>query len=630
MTIIDYRKAIAPMNDRANKYIVKRRNAKTLQLAMFTVTRNASWASDRALKMEGYPLATLNIPVNRNAFRLQVGDQFIFNYPHFGISGMICRVLRITEDNLESGALNVQAMEDIDHLSQDTFGQVAEGKLPIPSQALTALSDVSIIEAPFALVGDVIKVIPLAAKTTGTEIGYYLYMSFDDGASYQKIGTITSYSIHGTLSEAYGASTYKVDELTDGFLVDFDVANTAELSAIQTVTRGQMISGQNLALLGDEIITFKTVSPVTTTQYRISGIYRGRYDTERADHSIGADFWFAGVDLYQTVAHSELALGGDRKFKMVPYNNQTSGDISLASEVDYTITGRAMKPYPAGNLKANGSTIPDYKTDVVLTWSSRFRGLGAGFGNPGVVLGAIPTVEYSYTLEIEAGAVLVRTVEDLEAVTYTYTFDMNVSDNTELATDLTFKIKQVRSVNLESSQIQIDVKHDWRYPNAYALDGETSGTGDFEDIFVKDGVSWQFEEISGNPGQNIVFIFDDVPEVPLRVFMRCFYDGNPAHVVKLRRYDYDSATWVDVTEDVRDFISRSTLREYYFDLAYDADYFSNGQMKLQIDHVSSGSPGHFFDLDFMALDTQQRLYKWNPSTTTTTTSSSSTTTTTTA
>jgi len=258
--IIDYREAIAPVNDPANREIVRRLNSKTVKLSMFTTPRNATWAADRGLKVEAYPLANLSFPANRNFFRVEPGDQFKFSYPQWGISNMICRVVRITEEDLETGAIQVTAIEDIDHISAEAFGEAARGKWPIETETLSALEHVGIIEAPYVLAGDSVKVIPLAAKKAGTEAGYYLYMSIDGGVSYQKIGTIGSYQLYGILAEDYSADTYQIDEQTEGILVDFDVARTEDLDLVQSITRDQMVSGQNIALLGSEIITFQTAT----------------------------------------------------------------------------------------------------------------------------------------------------------------------------------------------------------------------------------------------------------------------------------------------------------------------------------------------------------------------------------
>lgn len=458
--IIDYREGIAPRDDRANLEIVRRINSKTVRLMMFCTNRNATWAADRGIKVEAYPIATISFPANRDFFRLDPGDQFKFNYPQWGITDMVCRVLRIGEEDLESGRIMVDVIEDIDHISGEAFGEVAAGKWPIETEFLDPLVNVAIKEAPYSLAGDATMVVPLAAKEVGTENGFYLYMSIDGGSSYSRIATLNYFNLYGTLAAAYSSDTYKIDEQSDGILVDFDVANVEDLDDIQSVTRVQMISGlNNLAILDDEIISFKDVTPVTTTRLKLEGIFRGRFDTDPADHAIGAPFWFLGSTRFEPIAHSELTIGSTKYFKLLPFTTKRSGDISEASAVSHVIEGRGQEPKKPGNLKANGSFTGRYSTDVALTWTPRVRGSGAGRGNPGAVTDAAPTWEYTFEVEVWVSSVLVRTTTDIDAISWTYTQAMNIADNGTLANEILFKVRNVRTADyLESDPAQITVK----------------------------------------------------------------------------------------------------------------------------------------------------------------------------
>jgi hypothetical protein len=235
------------------------------------------------------------------------------------------------------------------------------------------------------------------------------------------------------------------------------VARTEDLAAIQSITRSLMISGQNAALLGDEIITFKDVTPVTSTRFRISGIFRGRYDTQRQDHSAGTAFWYVG-EAFNLASHSQLVIGASRKFKLLPYTARRAGDISEASVVTVTISGRAMKPHRPGNLMANGSRVGRYSTDIVLTWTNRVRGEGAGHGDPSAVTDAAPTWEFPYEVEVWVGGVLKRTASSINDDTWTYAQAMNVADNGALADTATFKVRQIRAADyIESDAAEITV-----------------------------------------------------------------------------------------------------------------------------------------------------------------------------
>lgn len=461
MTIIDYRDGISYAYDRANLEIVRRHNSKTIRLMSFCVNRNATWAADRALKVEGYPLASISFTANRDAFRLEPGDQFKFSYPQWGIREMICRVIRIQEGDLENGEIEIQAVEDIDHIALEAFGEVDRGKAEVEVEFLDELLNVAMVDSVYHAAGDNVRLVPLAGKRAGIETGFYVYMSIDGGLSYQSINTINYYNIFGSLVEAYSRETYQIDEQTDGILIDFDVPNVEELETIQSITRVQNIAGQNIALLGSEIITFQNVTPVTTTRYRLSNIIRGRWNTTKQDHAAGTDFWYVGTTFFQNIEHTEITLGASRKFKFIPFTNKRAGELADAVEIDHTVIGAGTEPYTPGNFKANGSFTGRYTSgdDIVLTWSARVRGRGAGIGEPDTVVETTPKWDFTFEVEVFVSSVLVRTTSGIAAETWTYTDAMNVSDNGTPASEILFKIREIRVADfIESDPAEITVK----------------------------------------------------------------------------------------------------------------------------------------------------------------------------
>ncbi|MCK4529210.1 hypothetical protein KAW18_17745, partial [candidate division WOR-3 bacterium] len=84
---IDFKNSISdPIAVDIGNYVTQGRIvSKTIQLASFTTNENAVWAAKRQLQKESYPFAFINVPVNRDLFRLQVGDCFKFSYSKYGI-----------------------------------------------------------------------------------------------------------------------------------------------------------------------------------------------------------------------------------------------------------------------------------------------------------------------------------------------------------------------------------------------------------------------------------------------------------------------------------------------------------------------------------------------------------------
>lgn len=451
---IDFRESMVRGIDPGNKDIVNQINSKTMRMMMFTTTDNAAWITAKTLKREGYAFAVLTFLINRNFFRLDVGDLFKISYSPYSISNMICRVMRIREENLLSENIIVDVIEDIDYISNAITIIPPTGSATPIDYTLDPLINVRVIEAPYLLIGDNIGVVPLAARETGTELGYFLYMSIDDGASYNQIGTIPIYNPYGTLVAEYSDDTYDIDDKT-GFEIDF---SNNDVSIINTITRTHLFTGTNTALLGDEIISFQTITPVSGDRYKIENIIRGQYDTIKTTHNVGTAFYYIGASNYRTIQHNNILIGTSRKFKLLPYNSKYDGDISEASVESLTIEGRAKKPYMPLNLLANDKARNStYTNDVILDWDTRLRTEGAGIGSADVVTDTATTWEGYFKIEVWVSGSKVRTTTDIDAATWTYTSTMNTTDNGSLANIITFKLSNyifTGGVTYESDQIE--------------------------------------------------------------------------------------------------------------------------------------------------------------------------------
>lgn len=453
---INFKKSISnPIAIDVGNYVTQGRTvSKTIQLASFTTNENAVWAAKHQLQKESYPFAFVDVFANRNLFRLQVGDCFKFSYSKYGISNMICRVLLIEEEDITSEKITIHAMEDIFGITNTIteYSDPIDNKTAAPSYILSPFVNQKVVEAPYVF-SEKLKVVPVACRVGDQDLGFDVNLSIDGGASYSLIDKAANLQPYGTLVGSYPADTYKID-LSIGFTIDF----LKDVSQIETITWPEVFSAaNNLAILGDEIISFQSITPVAGTQYKLEGIIRGRFDSEKASHSEGETFYGINTHL-ALISHSELLPGASRKFKLVPYNIKFSGDISEATPLDITLEGRSKKPYIPVNFNANdGSFAARYTDDIVLTWSPRHRGKGAGIGIPGTIL-ADTDREGFFEIEVWVAGVKKRTATAIDAATWTYTAAMNLSDNGSLVREPVFKLLNYRvedGVTYKSDQVEV-------------------------------------------------------------------------------------------------------------------------------------------------------------------------------
>ena len=115
-----------------------------------------------------------------------------------------------------------------------------------------------------------------------------LLLSTDGGASWDEVGETAAPAIIGAVDSVLGVGSARlIDEVNQ---VEVTLLN-AEM-ALANVDNEGLDTGRNLALLGDELIQFRTATPLGGNRYRLSGLYRGRRGTEWAitSHTAGERF----------------------------------------------------------------------------------------------------------------------------------------------------------------------------------------------------------------------------------------------------------------------------------------------------------------------------------------------------
>lgn len=426
---ITFKSSVVGSKDKANQLIVNRVASRTVQAKYFPVTKNASWLSARLLQSESYPLAAIKFPANRKLFRYQPGDRFKLTISEYGITEMVVMVTTLTVEDDESDIINVSVVEDIYAVSATVFMTTNPSTVVIkkPSYSPGSIDDAIVQELPYAIAGDgSVAIVAVAGREDRLSTGYQVWISYDDGVSYSYVGTGT-YAIHGTLAEDYSADTNKIDPT--GVKVNF---NNDDALNIETINDADFYMLKNLAIVGNEIVCFQTIVPVDgeSDQYQLSNIMRGLYDSAPATHSAGDDIYYLGANGVGVI-DVDLIVGATYYVKIVPFNAKRAGSLEDAEPIAITVTGRAQTPYYPINLRANGGSFrPTYnESDIVLTWNPRLRGVGAGVGSAGNVIPGEISWEGYFKIEVcNASGTVFRTIDSIDATTWTYTTAMHIED----------------------------------------------------------------------------------------------------------------------------------------------------------------------------------------------------------
>lgn len=261
--------------------------------------------------------------------------------------------------------------------------------------------------------------------------GAFVDISRDD-VSFTNLLNITNASAIGNASGVmpnfYGGN--QPDELST---VDVAVYG----STLASVTYANFMAGANAALLGGELIYFRTATQTGANTYTLSGFLRGRVGTEWAmgAHVSGERFVFLDPAKIAMVNLNLSDIGATLYFEphlMNLFANQPVTPVTVVPTV-----ARVKPLSPALFVAGHGSAAS--VSDISLSWIRRAR-VNAGW-NDGADVPLDESAE-TYTLNIYSGSTLKRTVTVSAATVYTYTAANITADGFSVGNTITFTVAQ--------------------------------------------------------------------------------------------------------------------------------------------------------------------------------------------
>ena len=260
----------------------------------------------REWRQQGYPLSKATLRVNRDGAQLYPGALFRWTSVRLGIVAAVFRVSKLNLGGLDSGAIDLFAVEDVFSTGIGSFGSpTASGWTGDIDPALASVAgDTLALEAPRQMVA----ADPYAATQEprvwlgsrwpgGGTLGFDAYVRAGTSRPLagawtldQQINTFLAVGALDADVPAYGASaarpavSYSIDvQATDellGLVVDGGTALVSNLLTIAYVN-GEYLGYQQVADLGGGAI-------------RLSGLHRGLFHTAPKAHAAGTRIWFLG------------------------------------------------------------------------------------------------------------------------------------------------------------------------------------------------------------------------------------------------------------------------------------------------------------------------------------------------
>jgi hypothetical protein len=267
----------------------------------------------------------------------------------------------------------------------------------------------------------------VAAGWTGAAI----YRSDDAGENYARFCDANiSATIGNALNALPQASSCLWDETST-----LTVLLSNEESQLQTVTELAVLNGANAALLGDEVIQFRSATLVSPACYELRGLLRGRLGTQwaAASHVAGERFVLLDGRLTRQTLSSGL-IGLERRYKAVSFGSS----LADAEGQDFTYTGRALMPYSPVHLAASRDETGNMK----LRWIRRTRTGGSWQDKVDVPLGE---ESEAYEVDIMDGEEVVRTLSASSAEV-TYSVAAQTSDFGSVLDSVSLRVYQLSGV----------------------------------------------------------------------------------------------------------------------------------------------------------------------------------------
>ena len=414
-------------SQRSQRLITDSSNKMTLNFAISMDASKAKQISD-VLMFDAWTA--------RTSFGLMNGWKYSYLEPTdvIGVTkGAYTYNVRIVEDDASGGVYNRSAVMD----DASVYTQTANAAAPIsPSTTVSSAPLLNLVLMDIPLLRDQddgVGFYAAACAYSGTWSGEQTFKSNDGGATWSQSG-------RAILNEAtVGTASTELGNFSSGNF--FDELNSVTVvmlhGTLSSDTELNVLNGSNVALLGSEVIQFKSAELTAANTYKLTGLLRGRRGTEWAmsTHVVGDRFVMLSTTTTYIFDSSSSEYNLARKYRGVAIG----GFLDDALDIDFTNTAVAQECYAPVQLGGGRNA----SNDIIINWVRRTRIGGAWNNYADVPLGE--TTE-AYVVEIYSSgtyATLLRTISGLTSTTTTYTAAQQTADGLTPGNTVYFIVYQV-------------------------------------------------------------------------------------------------------------------------------------------------------------------------------------------
>jgi hypothetical protein len=341
--------------------------------------------------------------------------------------------MRIVSVQIQSPRiLRVQAVAE-DTSAYDFYTQPGQGSQLLQQTLTIPSTRLELMDIP-AFPGDDNDKAVLRLAVIGSNAGWTgatVYRSDDNGASYNPMIDMNVPSVIGNAANGLPVGPSTV----------FDEANTVTViltgnGELESATELSVLNGANAAVLGNEVIQFKTATLVEPGKYTLGGLLRGRLGTEWAIsiHAAGERFVLLNGSITRQILANTI-IGLVRNYKPVTFNSS----LGVTASQNFSYNGAALKPYSPVHIVGTR----DGSGNLSIGWVRRTRISGGWQDNVDVPLNEETE---AYEVDIMDGSNVVRTITGLTTPTASYTAAEQTTDFGSLQANLLVKVYQLSAI----------------------------------------------------------------------------------------------------------------------------------------------------------------------------------------
>ena len=245
--------------------------------------------------------------------------------------------------------------------------------------------------------------------------GCGIYSAKTGSSNFEVINENRVNSIVGTcLNKLENARPYYFDYKSELYVCFADNIDTTVLENIEMF---DLLEGNNIALVGNEVIQFKNIELQADGNFKLSCLLRGQYGTENYinNHSDNEKFIFLNRGIVSK-EYTANDVGISYDYKFITFNDNFENSVDKT----YKITGKNLKPLKPVHVK-----ISDVLNGYKISWQARLK------GNYTLKDGEENINNKKFLVKIYNSNNLIRTASVENDREWIYTNEMITADNAE-------------------------------------------------------------------------------------------------------------------------------------------------------------------------------------------------------